>query len=75
MTDKAMASEVMVYHSERVPIIIQSNNTEMKTAPENAERLLTSVPVGTTRIMLNATLGPSQKTLAAKFPEAACTNR
>lgn len=36
---------------------------------------LTSVPGGTTHIMLNATLGPSQKTLAAQFPEAACTNR
>lgn len=33
----------------------------------------TSIPVGTAHITLNATLGPSQKTLAAKFPEAACT--
>lgn len=35
---------------------------------------LTSMPVGTAHIMLNAALGPSQKTLAAaKFPEAVCT--
>lgn len=35
--------------------------------------LRTSIPVGTAHITLNATLGPSQKTVAAKFPEAAGT--
>lgn len=34
-----MDGEAMVYHSQRVPIIIHSNNIEMKMAPENAERL------------------------------------
>jgi hypothetical protein len=33
------------------------------------------MPVGTAHITLNATLGPSQKTLASKFPEAACTQQ
>lgn len=37
---------------------------------------LTSMPVGTAQFMLNATLGPSRKTLAAaKFPEAVCTQQ
>ena len=37
---------------------------------------LTSIPVGTAHIMLNATLGASQKTLAAaKFPEAVLTQQ
>lgn len=44
-------------------------------APEMKKGFVTSVPEGTTHIMLNATLGPSQKTLAAKFPEAACTHQ
>lgn len=45
-------------------------------APKKKKKcLLTSVPVGAAHIMLNDTLGPSQKTLAAKFPETACTQQ
>lgn len=37
---------------------------------------LTSIPVGTAHIMLNTTLGPSEKALAAaKFQEAVCTQQ